>query len=365
MRKLSVCVILALSLALSVSAKSGDINGAICETDITATINGISVPSYNIGGRTVVIVEDITTAHYYNDKLRTLIIGSLAPDSLVEGENTKTTANIGARIGNTYETDIVTYVYDKQIPCYSLNGKMAVAIEDLGGDNTFNKLGGRYVWDAEKRTISLEFIYADVLGISDILHEKHMSLSFDMHLAATFVPDPIMHGSMYGITVSNAETPRAMTAHGKTFGYLFNPHRSHFSDDGQGNITLDFSHGVPMYWFYEDVLRELLEDVNPVQPTREDWLAYYEMQMMRVLDSLETEEYTFLYMSQPNTHGSSQFLRRVAADGSVIEYEDNFKSVSLYGQKYFDNVTIDRENEKVTFRYDKEYTIDLNTGIME
>ncbi len=364
MRKLLVFVILALCLALTVGAKSGDVNGAIYETDITATINGINVPSYNIGGRTVVIVEDITTAHYYNDKLRTLIVDGFAPDTLIEGQ-IKRTAAVGTKIGNTYETDIVTYVYDKQIPCYSLNGKMAVAIEDLGGDNTFNELGGKYVWNAEKRKISLEFMYVGKNTIVDIMHEKHVSLMVDENNSAVFESEPIMHGSMYGITLSGGRLPKPITVSGRVIGYVFNPLRSNFFDDGQGNITLEFSHGVGIYHFYPEVVAEILSDVIPVQPTREDWLAHYEMQMMTVLDSYETEDYTFLYMSQPNTHGSSQFLRRVAADGSVIEYEDNFKSVSLYGQKYFSNVTIDRENEKVTFRYDRDYSIDLKTGIME
>ena len=365
MKKFLTCLALALLLVLTATAKSGDINGAIYATDITATINGVSVPSYNIGGRTVVIIEDITTQHYYNNDLRTLIVGSLAPDSLVAGENSKATAKVGAKLGNTYETDIATYVYDKQITAYSLNGKMAVAIEDLGGDNTFNELGGKYVWNAENRTISLEFMYVGANTIADVMHEKHVTLYVDENNNGEFVPAPIMHGSMYGITLSGGDVPEAITVGEKVIGYTFNPLRSGFFDDGQGNVTLDFSHGVGIHYFYPDVVVDILKDVTPVQPTRADWLKYYETQMMTVLDSLETEEYTFVYLSQPNMHGATQFLRRLAADGSVICYEDNFKSVSLHGQKFFDNVTIDRENEKVTFSYDKIYTIDLKTGIME
>ncbi len=365
MRKLLICLVFAAILVFTAAAKSGDVNGAIYATDIVAEINGIKVPSYNIGGRTVVIVEDVTKEHYYNDKLRTLIIGGFSPDSLVAGENPKSLAKAGTKIGNTYETDIVTYVYDKKIPCYSLNGKMAVAIEDLGGDNTFNELGGRYLWNAEERKISLEFMYVGKNTIVDIMHEKHVSLKVDESNSAVFEPEPIMHGNMYGLTLSGGGVPRAITVGERVVGYTFNPVRSTFFDDGEGNITLEFSSGVGMYCFYPEIVGEILSDVKPVQPTRADWLEYYEMQMMHVIDSIETEEYTFLYMSQPNPHGSSQFLRRVAANGSVITYEDRFESVSLYGQKYFDNVTIDKENETVSFRYDKDYIIDLKTGIME
>ena len=48
----------------------------------------------------------------------------------------------------------------------------------------------------------------------------------------------------------------------------------------------------------------------------------------------------------------------------VKEVLKDFKSVSAHGQIYFDNVVIDRENEIVTFRYDKDYKIDLKTGEM-
>ena len=362
MKKLFVLTLCLMCLFITANAKSGDINGAVYETDITATINGVSVPSYNIGGRTVVIVEEITTQHYYNDKLRTLIIGSLAPDALVEGSRKVTSAKVGTKIANTYETDIVTYVYDKKIPCYSLNGQMAVAIEDLGGDNTFNDLGGRYVWNATERSISLEFMYAGPITIADIMHEKHVNLRVAENNVGEFISEPIMHASMYGITISDTSSPSPITVDGRIIGYTFCPIRSGFAIDEYGNVSLDFLTGVSIHCFFEDVVAEILKDVEPVMPTREDWLEHYEMQMMSVLDSIETEEYTFLYMSQPNTHGASQFLRRVAADGSVICYDDNFKSVSLYGQKYFSNVKIDRENEKVTFHYDKDYIIDLKTG---
>lgn len=365
MKKLIFCLALTTLLAFTASAKSGDINGAIYETDITATINGVSVPSYNIGGRTVVIVEDITTQHYYNDALRTLIVDGFDPAYLIEGQRKRTASVVGTKLGNTYETDIVTYVYDKRMPAYSLNGKMAVAIEDLGGHNTFNDIGGKYVWNADARTISLEFLYGSMSSIADIMHEKHVSLYVDENYNGEFRPEPIMHASTYGITLINAEKPRAITVDGRVIGYTFNPKRGNILVDDNGKATLSFEYGHGIRYFYPDVVADILKDVTPVQPTRADWLAYYKANMMEVLDSLETDEYTFVYMSQPNMHGATQFLRRIAADGSVICYEDNFKSVSLHGQKYFDNVTIDRENEKVTFSYGKVYTIDLKTGIME
>ena len=359
MKKLWICMLLALCLCLMASAKSGDVIGAIYATDIKATINGVSVPSYNIGGKTVVVVEDITKQHYYSDALRTLVIGSLAPDALVAGENSHTGKKPGTKVGNLYETDIVTYIYDTKLPCYSLNGKMAVAIEDLGGDGTYTKTGGRYFWDAEARTIALETVHEIGNSITEIMRAKHVSLQSEDGVNAQFVPEPIMHGSVSGLRLFEGGAPKEILVGGKIIGYSFYPKQAVFWNEDDGSMSLQFNQTVLYTQYDTEVVEELLRDVTPVQPTREDWLAYFELNMLRIIDSLETETYTFIYGSQPNFHGSTQLLIRLNADGTLRYYDADFKSVSLYGQKYFDNLVIDKENETVSFRYDKDYVIDL------
>ena len=151
-------------------AANGDIAGRIYSTDIRAYINGVEVKSYNIGGKTSVVIEDILNqnAHQYsyNDSLRTLRFFSLAPQYLVE-EKAENKTVPGRVIGNIYETDIKTSVYDVTIPTYNLGGKTAVAIEDLGYDKAFSPIGGRYIWDETDRTISLEFLYESPKAISN------------------------------------------------------------------------------------------------------------------------------------------------------------------------------------------------------
>ena len=210
MKKFLLCVSVLLLLgSVTVFAKTGDVNGSIYATDIKAVINGVTVPSYAIDGKTVVVVEEITDQYQYSDTVRSLTFNDLAPASLKEGEHVQSEP-VGTKLGNTYETDIKVYLNGRILPAYAIDGKMAVAIEDMGGDQKFNEVGGKYKWNPETRTISLEYIY------------------------------------------------------------------------------------------YRDV-KEVLKD---------------------------------------------------------------FKSVSAHGQIYFDNVVIDRENEIVTFRYDKDYKIDLKTGEM-
>ena len=76
-----------LIMATPVLAANGDIVGKIYSTDIKACINGVWVESHNIGGKTVVVAEDITTQIKYSDELRTLIIDDFNPDYLIGGEN--------------------------------------------------------------------------------------------------------------------------------------------------------------------------------------------------------------------------------------------------------------------------------------
>ena len=69
-------------------------------------------------------------------------------------------------------------------------------------------------------------------------------------------------------------------------------------------------------------------------------------------------------MYSSRTHGGTDVLVKLnEADGTRIDYDDNFKSVSLCGQKYFKNVVIDKE--KVYLHYDIDYVIDLKTDTIE
>ena len=77
-----------LIISTSAFAANGDVAGHIYSTDIRAYINGIEVESYNIGGKTAVVIEDIlkenTHQYIYDDSSRTLKFFSLNPNYLVE-----------------------------------------------------------------------------------------------------------------------------------------------------------------------------------------------------------------------------------------------------------------------------------------
>ena len=111
-----------------------------------------------------------------------------------------------------------------------------------------------------------------------------------------------------------------------------------------------------------DKIVKIIENAVPVIPTAQEWLEHNEQNMCTIKQKFETEEYLFLYMTQSTTHGGTQILTKFdKATGKEEYYNSHFKSVSLHGQMYFENVVIDEENEKVYLHYDVDYVIDLKT----
>lgn len=368
MNKLTSIILSALMLLATnmVSyAKTGDVVGKIYSTDIKAYINGVWVDSYNIGGKTVVIVEDITNQFAYADDIRTLVIWDFAPSNLVGTKKTQS-QKPGAVVGNIYETDIKTIFRGKELKAYSLNGKMAVEIEELGKDNEFSDVGGKYVWNGEERTISLEMMYRYTSKLHDILREKTLNMvlnEMDGKLIAEFIPTAITNGSILGLEMLPDGAIVPVYYENEIIGF-----RCRFPDmelihGEDGKYTLEKrEYQTSVDYYYMDKIVKIIEDAVPVIPTAEEWLTYKEQNMCTIKQKFETDEYLFLYMSQPNTHGGTHILEKFdKATGELEYYNKHFKSVSLYGQMYFENVTIDEENEKVYLHYDVDYVIDLKT----
>ena len=187
---LALAILVMIASGTTVLAANGDISGDIYSTDIKAYINGIEVQSYNIGGKTAVVIEDILKAHdsySYNDATRTLRFFGLAPDSLIKFE-TGQTEEVGKVIGNTYETDIKTEIYGVAINSYNIGGKTAVAIEDLGNDNEFSEIGGKYIWNGENRTINLEFMYDNDCGELRLKNKADVYTKFESDKECLDIP---------------------------------------------------------------------------------------------------------------------------------------------------------------------------------
>jgi len=145
--------------------KVGDRVGSIYSTDILAYINDRPVPAYNIGGETVIVLEDLIEFGFdvtYSDPLRTLLVYTVnwrPSDVLMYA----TRGVPGRIVGGIYETDIITYVNGLPIRAYALNGKTAVSIEELAKkpvrEHEYSPYNMHAVWDGANRTISLYFLH--------------------------------------------------------------------------------------------------------------------------------------------------------------------------------------------------------------
>lgn len=166
--------VILLTISTSVFAANGDEAGYIYSTDIVAYIDGMAIPSYNIGGKTVVIAEDLSDYGFdvvWNEETRQLKLYSKElPESIPEYTSQKAKTS-GEVIGKIYETNIMAYVNGMWVESYNIGGRTALVIEDMGTENDEQKRMSRdgnphreigysvglmkYAWDGENRTISL------------------------------------------------------------------------------------------------------------------------------------------------------------------------------------------------------------------
>ncbi len=359
---LSVVVVFMVFCQSSVCAKNGDVIGKIYSTDIRAYINGIQVQSYNIGGKTAVVIEDIfkenTHQCIYDDSTRSLKFFSLNPDCLVE-EKVQNKQNPGKIIGNIYETDIKTSVYDVTIPSYNIGGKTAVAMEALGYNGEFSPIGGKFIWDEKERTISLEFLYQRLAVIS---YNKNIILTAneDMtEMTATF--EQVFHcgGSQEQFNFpdhANTTGVVPIKAEGETIGY-------YFRRPSKDNTFTAFT------YYYREKTEEAEKNFKPYPYTsREETIAHFLTYhcVGEPRERFDTENYSFVYISVAGTSWTSYNLLQVWDDGTYIDYGDE---ISTRNRSPI-NLAVDKENEKVTFkyvdRYNSEwftnYEIDLQKG---
>ncbi len=367
-----VTAAITLLLSTAVLAAPGDILGTVYKGgNIKAYVNGQLVTSYNIGGKTAIILEDLCAIGadtFYNDSLRTLIFIS---DKLQADENVNIYRNDTIR--KYYETDIVTYVNGKIAEGYSFNGCMAVVIEDIADDNAYSEYGAKYIWNPQERTISLEFVTDNLSRLADKAAERKLQISIDndtIHLT-----DNSFAKGSYGMIYDSQEfleNPGVKDVFiqykdrkipiGKT---LFFRHMQ-FTRWDEEPVSLEYFGNTYLTQVDEERFLEFINSIEIPETTYEEVLAHFTSgaNWIDVVERIDTEDCTFLHLMQPSMHGAYNFLVRIAKDGTYRDYSEDFESVSLYGTKRFDNLTIHEDTETVTFRYDTNYVIDLKTGEM-
>lgn len=361
--------VMMLMISTSVFAANGDIIGHIYSTDIRAYINGVEVESYNIGGKTAVVIEDIlredSHQYVYDDSTRTLKFFSLNPDYLVE-EKAQNKAKPGRVIGNIYETDIKTSIYDAVISTYNIGGKTAVAIEDLGYDNAFSPIGGKFIWNEKERTISLEFLYSKWYGP---LEDKDITISFNETMTeavATFEEKFHCGGGQehfdfpdYVTDNTDIEVVVPIKAQDEIIGYYFRRPSNNYKF-------------TAFTYYYPEKVKEAEKIYIPAPyKTREEIIGHFVgvHSFGEPRERFDTDDYSFVYISVAMVSSNPYELFQVYDDGTYI----NYKSQIAMRNRSPHNLVIDKENEKVTFKYvDRyhyewftNYEIDLKSGTIK
>lgn len=202
MKKLLLLVLVLLCMPC-VAFASGEVLGHIYSTDIVAYIDGAPVNSYNIGGKTAVIVEELIgydMVNYgfdgeYNDETRTLNFYTTGSGSY-KNEDFAPAKNVPGRVvGDIYSTDIKLYLNSVEVKGYNIGGKTAVAIEDIATINPehtnaaygFSEYLCNFIWDGEKREIYLNTYIASHIALNEgkgtkvqfMLYDNDLKYSFD------------------------------------------------------------------------------------------------------------------------------------------------------------------------------------------
>lgn len=170
MKKAVFSLLLAAGLFFApVQAAPGDVVGNVYATDIKTFLFGQPINSYNLGGKTAIICEDLNWFYgfdvVWDENERTLAVTDKLDGAFYLPGDLSGQRDISQNVKNLpadyfsrplpqhiYDTDIVTTLNGRQINAYNLNGQTAVVCEDL------RDFGYDVVWDAAGRTLCVNEI---------------------------------------------------------------------------------------------------------------------------------------------------------------------------------------------------------------
>lgn len=138
------------------SANVGDKIEKVLSTDIITYIEGVKVPSFNISGRTAVVVENLNAMGLpfevlYDDSTRTLTIsdGTGGTRDYFHFSDAESDAPVGTPIMDVLYTDIETFYQGKKLESFNIGGFTCVYATDLAN------LYGRYSYSESTRSVDI------------------------------------------------------------------------------------------------------------------------------------------------------------------------------------------------------------------
>lgn len=299
-------------------AATGDIAGKIYTTDILATVNGEPIESYNIGGKTAVIAEDLADKYYgfwydYDDASRTLTVHTSS--EVVPRDRGIERGEVGGIAGNIYETDIKVIFNGSEVPSYNIGGRTAVVIEDLGTpdgtspneDYGYTKYLCSFTWDADTKTVDLRTPYANFSLLRSSIGQftgVSQKLSYTINnniFNAEYAPDtnfPFM--TTYALDEIEAEQyilkPLIFEPDGEEVGLIYS--------------ILNDERISTQIWFDSEKLNPRLAALIPSEKPSYDQVIerFTDDDKYSVLDKIDTDNYTCLMVLEKDKGDDAKIL---------------------------------------------------------
>lgn len=299
-----LAVLCSMFACVPASAESGVV-GHIYSTDILTYVNGQPIDGYNIGGRTVVIAEDLDGYgfnHEYNDETRTLKVKSYfngCHNEFAEIPRGKT----GKVLGNVYATDIKVYFNEKEITGYNIGGRTAICIEDMGEVSGsvneaygYSDYLGKYTWNPEEKTISFESFRQneeEILKISRVYHR------FRDNVIYTFPDDYYAYSEISGI---NTDEWQGTGTYTYTEGFEKNVLSPVYLETNGELTEIGIAVADPNIEGYDhariyisdvEKARALIKAVKLPRKTHDEALEYFTTNF-KLIEKIENDSYTVL-----------------------------------------------------------------------
>ncbi len=145
-----------LFVSFHVTAYASDTTAKVFATDITAYIDGLAIPSYNIDGKIGIDIDDLTRYHHFDlsiflDYPLYQLYYSKYDIPLSEYVAKQNTVPTGTFLTYAHTPNKLIQLNGNIIPAYDVNGKIIILMDSLN-------YCGKVTWYPEQRKTCFEYI---------------------------------------------------------------------------------------------------------------------------------------------------------------------------------------------------------------
>ncbi len=360
------CIVLFILIMLSEacfgqSVKVGTVINKVISTDIKAYINGYQIKSMNIDGNTAIIVEDLRNYGFdviWNPTDRSLTIKENLSNQINPNPIRDNNKKIGSKVADVLYTDIKTYINNKEIKSFNINGYTAIFINDL-------KDNGNITWDEVKREVKFT---------SNNLNNRQENQDNNYCFIARCIEEKTItleerEGKYYyeGKLLSSPDNKNMVSGKmmSEILGYEMKIENGHYLFK-KGNYSFKIkSNNKRIEKFFDGYLCESYEIFdNPIYLTNDVYMHYEYMSELMGLNSkgyyidkivLIYKEYDVQDYGYYETYGDRLFVKALSPDEGIGINIDNktYTFNENYCKSALDKTIIPGYNKDII--YDEEY----------